>query len=187
MHLKRLSNLGAAAAATLCVVAAATPVFASTASEAVTGGTLSFVSAPGNVSFSGVTLDGLDHTATASLALDVSDPTGSNLGWNVSLSGTSWAGPTGGNLSDTSTTVTSATAGTCDTNSTCTPAQNSVSYTSLTVPLGSAPTPVEIYNAAANSGEGNQSFTTSFALAVPASTTAGSYSSTWTVSLNSAP
>jgi hypothetical protein len=52
---------------------------------------------------------------------------------------------------------------------------------------GTAPTAQKIYNAAANTGMGNQTVTASFRLSIPANTYAGSYSSTWTYSMASAP
>lgn len=186
MKIKRI----AAGAAVLAVAALATnivPASASTAAEQINGGSLAFVSTPPNITFSATTLNGTNQTASGTMLLDVNDPTGSNAGWNITLSGTSWAGPTGANLSNTSATVTGAVNNGCDASSTCTLATNSVSYAALTVPLGSSPTPAKIYNAAVNTGEGEQNMTLSYNLAVPANTTAGAYTSTWTVTLASAP
>ena len=50
-----------------------------------------------------------------------------------------------------------------------------------------APTAQKLYNAALNTGMGNQTVTGSFRLAIPGNTYAGTYSSTWTYSLVSAP
>ena len=44
-----------------------------------------------------------------------------------------------------------------------------------------------MYNAAANTGLGNQTVTPTWRLAVPANTFAGTYASTWTISLVSGP
>lgn len=165
-----------------------TSAAASTATDTITGGTLAFVSTPADVGFSAVTLDGLNHTATGGLSgLDINDPTGSDLGWHVEMSGTSWGGFTGANLADTSVTATGASNAGCDAQSTCVVASNGVSYTSLTVPLGASPTPVTVYNAASNTGEGRQTIGLQFALNVPATTHPGAYASTWTVTLASAP
>jgi hypothetical protein len=44
-----------------------------------------------------------------------------------------------------------------------------------------------MFNASANTGMGNQTVTTTWRLAVPANTFAGTYTSTWTISLASGP
>jgi hypothetical protein len=56
------------------------------------------------------------------------------------------------------------------------------------VPAGStAPTATKLLNAATASGVGNQTVTPTFKLAVPANTYAGTYTSTWTLTLASGP
>jgi hypothetical protein len=45
----------------------------------------------------------------------------------------------------------------------------------------------KLFNAAAASGIGNQTVTPTFKLAVPANTYAGTYTSTWTLTLASGP
>jgi len=54
---------------------------AATATATLTAGSLAFVSAPPNVSFT-ATLNGLNQTVTAQQNLDVSDATGSGAGWS---------------------------------------------------------------------------------------------------------
>jgi hypothetical protein len=160
----------------------AAPAGATTATATITAGTLAFVSAPPNVNFS-ATLNGLNQTVTATQALDVSDATGSGAGWNITATSTTFATGGGPTLATTSTTVQSGPTRACDSGSSCTLATNSVSYPS-TLPAGaSAPTATKVFNAAANTGEGNQTVTVTWSLAVPAAT----YTSTWTISLASGP
>lgn len=167
---------------------AATPVLASTATEQVDGGSLAFVSAPGAVNFSSVTLDGTDQTTTATLPIDVGDNTGSGSGWNVTLTTTQFTtgGDTPESLPTTATTVSSVPEESCDEGATCTLATNDVSYP-YDVPAGSSATATEVFDAAANSGMGDQTVTPEFTLAVPANTYAGTYTSTWTFSLTTGP
>jgi hypothetical protein len=81
--------------------------------------------------------------------------------------------------------VQSAPTDTCD--SSCTLATNSITYP-YTLPAGStAPTPTKLYNAAANTGVGNQTVTPTFSLAIPANAPAGTYTATWTFTLASGP
>jgi hypothetical protein len=73
----------------------------------------------------------------------------------------------------------------CDT--TCTLASNSVGYP-YTLPAGStAPAATKLYNAAVNTGTGNQTVTPTYSVSIPANTYAGTYSSTWTFTLASGP
>src|SRR5271165_973254 len=62
---------------------------AATATANLTAGTLGFVSAPPNVTFSD-TLNGTNQTATSNQAIDVSDATGSGTGWNVTATSTTF-------------------------------------------------------------------------------------------------
>jgi len=173
------------AAALLVAALPALPAGAATATATITGGSLAFVSAPPNVSFTD-TLNGTNQTVTATQALDVSDGTGSGAGW--SLSATSTAFTTGSvSLATSSTTITSAPTRACDSGSSCTLATNSVSYPYTLPAAASAPTATKMFNAAANTGEGNQTVTATWSLAIPAATTPGTYTSTWTISLASGP
>ena len=144
------------------------------------------MSAPPNVNFS-ATLNGLNQTVTATQGLDVSDATGSNAGWDITATSTTFATGGGPTLATTATTVASAPTRVCDASSSCTLATNSVGYP-YTLPAGaSAPTATKVFNAAANTGEGNQTVTVTWSLAVPAATVPGTYTSTWTISLASGP
>ena len=85
------------------------------------------------------------------------------------------------------TTVQSGPTVACDAAVTCAAATNTVSYP-YTLPAGAAaPTATKLYNAAINTGMAGQTVDATFQLAIPASTLAGSYSSTWTYSLVSGP
>jgi hypothetical protein len=167
---------------------AAVPTGATTATATLTSGTLE-LSAPSTVSFS-TTLNGLNQTTTASQHISVADATGSGTGWN--LQGTSTTFCTSGNthcLSNAATIIQAASAPTvaCAASSTCTVATNAISYP-YTLPAGStAPTATKFYDAEANTGMGDQTVTATFTLAIPANSYSGTYHSTWTYSLVSAP
>jgi len=159
---------------------------ATTGSVTLNAGTLAFVSAPPNVTFPGTTLTGLNLSLTATEAIDISDATGSGTGWNVT--GTSTTFTSGGNtLPTTATTIASAPSDACDTNSTCTLATNAITYPYTLPAGGTAPTATKLYDATAGTGMGDQTVTPTWALAVPATTKAGTYTSTWTLTLASAP
>ena len=178
----------AAAAAAVLVwgVSVAPGAGAVAASAAISAGSLSFPSSPSAVSFS-ATLNGTDQTVSASQTFDVSDATGSGTGWNITATSTTFTTAGGKTLPTSATTVTSAPTVACAASVTCTVATNAISYP-FVLPAGtSAPTAQKLYNASANTGMGNQTVTASLNLAIPANTYAGTYSSTWTYSLASAP
>jgi hypothetical protein len=143
-----------------------------------------WVSTPGDLTLAS-TLNGMDETLTSPLALDVADGV-LTTGWNITLTSTAFS--TGGGthtLSSSATTVQSKPADTCD--SICTPATNLVAYP-YSVPAGSTPpAATKLFNAAALTGVGNQTITPTFSVAVPAKTYAGTYTSTWTLTLASGP
>jgi hypothetical protein len=189
LHLTRTGRrLAAGVSATL--VAALLPVVAlgATGTATIAAGSLGFVSTPPNVTFS-ATLNGLDQTVSTTQALDVGDATGSGTGWNITTTSTTFS--TGGGsphlLSTTATSLTGAPTDACDASATCTLATNSVAYPYVLPAAGTAPTATKLYNAAANTGLGNQTVTPTWRLSVPASTFAGTYTSTWTISLVSGP
>lgn len=185
-----ISNIGAALAVLgAAVVVGAPTAGAATATATLTAGSLAFVTTPPNVTFS-ATLDGTDKNVNASQALDISDGTGSGAGWNVTATSTTFS--TGGGtpklLPTTATTVQSAPSVACDSGVTCTTATLSGLTYPYTLPAaGTAPTATKLFNAAANSGMGNQTVTPTWRLTVPGNATAGTYTSTWTLSLVSAP
>jgi hypothetical protein len=123
---------------------------------------------------------------TAPQLLDVSDNTGSGAGWNVTLTTTTFLNGAVSSLANTALSVTGSTPA-CDASSTCTVGVSSV-VLPLAIPAAAvAPTAVEIVNAAVGSGIGPQTSTNTMALFLPTATHAGTYTSTWTFSLTSAP
>lgn len=152
----------------------------------VNGGTLTEVNA--TTPTPSVTLNGTDQTVTYTLAITATDATGSGNGWNLTITSTqvSTGGGTPKTLSTTASTITGVTA-VCVGGSTCTNPTNSVTYP-LTVPAGStAPTAVEFFNAAVNSGMGKFTVTPTVSIAIPAHTFAGTYTSTITLAAVSGP
>jgi len=189
MRKRRIGALTGAAVAVLGVIGAnVLPVAAATATATVTAGALGFVATPPNVTLS-ATLSGVDQTPTATQAIDVGDATGSGTGWNLTATSTTFS--TGGlapkTLSTTATTIGVAPTVACDTGATCTLTTNAITYPYTLPAATTAPTATKVYNAAANTGMGNQTVTPTWKLALPANTFAGTYTSTWTISLVSAP
>lgn len=186
MKLGKTLGAGIATLGSLLLIAA--PAGATTASATLTAGSLGFASTPGNVTFPSVALDGSNRTVNASQALDIADATGSGAGWNITATSTLFT--SGGHTLPTgSVTVGSAPgAPTCDTGVTCTVAgTNNVSYP-YSLPAGAtAPTATKLFSAAAGTGLGDQTLSPAWTLAIPANAYAGSYSSTWTLSLVSGP
>ena len=180
-----IALVGLAAAS---AVLSASPAGATSASAAITAGSLAFVSTPASVGFS-ATLNGTDQTPTAVSTFDIGDATGSGVGWNVTATSTTFT--TGGGtpklLPTTATSVQTAPTVACDSSVTCTTATNAISYP-FVLPAGTtAPTAQKLFNSAANTGMGNQTVSATFRLSVLANTFAGTYTSTWTYSLVSAP
>jgi len=158
---------------------------ATSASAELKAGSLAFVSAPTEVKFVG-TLNGLLQNLSTTQTIDVGDATGSGAGWNITATSTTFTAgahtlPTG------ATTVEKATVA-CDAGATgCTTATNAIGYP-YSLPAGAtAPTATKMFNAAVNTGLGDQTVTPTWKLEVPPSAFAGTYSSTWTLSLTSGP
>jgi WxL domain surface cell wall-binding len=174
-----LTFMGAvlAAAALASPAAAAT----STVTGTVSAGTLSLTTTA-TPSF-GITLDGTDQTAGYTVPTTVTDATGSGNGWNLTITSTQFT--TGSQtLSATASTITSV-ASSCVT--TCTNPTNAVALP-ITVPAGATPpAAVKYFNAAAATGRGRFSNTPTVSVSLPASTLAGTYSSTLTLSAVSGP
>ena len=166
-----------------CLLAAGTASATTVATATIGAGTLS-VSVPTTISFSD-SLNGLDQTVPAVLAVDVRDATGSGNGWSLTATSTQFA--SGSNtLPTNSVTVTSA-AEACDGGATCALASNSIPYP-YSLPAGSGPPSAsKLFDAAASTGMGDQTVTPTFVLAIPASTAQGIYASTWTISVVSGP
>ena len=158
---------------------------ATTATATLAAGSLAFVSAPPSVAFSS-TLTGLDQTSNTNQPLDVSDATGSGAGWNLTATSTTF---TSGShtMANNATTIGASPAQACDAGASCVLATNSVSYP-YSLPAGAtAPTATKLYNAATNTGQGDQTITPTWSLVFGAYAFAGSYTSTWTISLVSGP
>ncbi|MBO9533248.1 MAG: hypothetical protein J7513_09775 [Solirubrobacteraceae bacterium] len=158
---------------------------AGSAMAACTSGGLG-LTAPTALAFPDTTLTGANQTVTSTLALTGDDQSGTGTGWR--LTGTSTTLTAGAfTLPTTATTVTGATrtagAGNCSL-----PA-NSVTYPVTLPAAATAPTAAKIFSAAAGaySGTGAINISLSLAIAVPANARAGTYSSTWTLSLVSGP
>ncbi len=173
------------AAAASVALAGSLPAAATTGTATISAGSLAFVSTPPNVSWS-ATLNGLDQTPTTTQALDVGDATGSGTGWNITATSTTFTAGAH-TLSTAATTVTAAPTDACDASATCTVATNAIAYPYTLPAAGTAPTATKLFNAAANTGMGNQTATPTWKLGIPANTFAGTYTSTWTISLVSAP
>ena len=149
-----------------CVLCRSPPLAGATAAqEQIGNNSLGFVSAAPNVNFSD-TLNGKDQTVTAT-------------------STTFTAGAV--TLSTTATTVQSAPTIACDSGATCLFATNSISYPYTLPAATSAPTATKVFNSALNTGMGDPTVTVTWTLAIPGKTLAGSYTSTWTLSLVTGP
>jgi hypothetical protein len=157
---------------------------ATSATATLTGGSLAFVTSPPAISFS-ATLDGTSQTATATQPLDVGDATGSGAGWNLTATSTTF---TAGSHTLPAPTIQSAPDVSCDAGVTCSPATLSGITYPYTLPAGTtAPAATKLFNAAANTGMGDQTVTPTWQLPLPANSYGGTYTSTWTLSLVSAP
>ncbi len=147
------------------------------------GGALT-LTPPGPTSFPATALSGFDQTVNASTALSISDMTGTGAGWRVSATSTTFTSGAD-TLPVAATTITGASAAASTGN--CTMPTSTVSYP-IGLPAGApAPAAVNIYNAAATTGQGPVDLTLDFALAVPATARTGAYTSTWTFTLSSGP
>lgn len=164
---------------------------ATTASVTLSGGSLAFINSTpaATLTFPATTLNGTNQTITAPLAFDIGDATGSGAGWNVTATSTTFTSTTH-TLPTTATTVQSAPTPSCDTGATgCATATTNVSYPYTLPAATTAPTATKVFNATANTGMGNQTFTPTWTLAIPANAVASAtaYTSTWTFSLVSGP
>lgn len=171
-------------------VPAATAAGQNTDGTATLSGTGISLVTPDTLQFNAA-LTGVDQVADAFQALDVLDNSGTAAGWGITLTSTTFTDSAdNASLLNDSATDSGAT-GVCDTVNevqvTCTQADNP-DLGVVAIPAGStAPDAVLIMSAAAGSGMGPQTWTHSMHLAVPANTHAGTYASTWTYSLVSAP
>jgi hypothetical protein len=173
-----------------------------TGTVGLTGGTLSLTTS-GSLAWTG-TLTGASQSLVDTVAADqqytVTDATGSGNGWHVTIAATTFTngshtfsdtGTFSTNGSTTSVTSTNAPSATCT--GTCTlPDDSALAYP---VPITTAPTgplPVTIYDAKANSGIGtivigNTPNPAGWWVNVPATASAGNYTSTIIMTVISAP
>lgn len=158
------------------------------ASATVSGaGTVAWVTTPGNFTFPGVTLNGTDQTVVATPMYDLVDSRASGAGWNVTLQSTTFT--TGTSTMSAALTLTAPT-WSCDAASTCILPGNTgagaVAYP-VSIPLGG--TAVKVLEASSGSGEGsfNTGATSTVRLMVPASALNGTYTSSWTYTIGTAP
>jgi len=166
------------------LVPAASASAATTATATISTGTLGIV-VPSSISFSD-TLNGTNQTTTATLGIDVQDATGSGAGWNLTATSTQFTAGSD-TLATNAVTVGSAPSDACDNGSSCTPATDSIAYP-YQLPAGAGPpAATKVYDAAAATGQGDQTVTPTFTLAVPADLVAAAYTSTWTISVVSGP
>jgi hypothetical protein len=172
------SLLGGAAVAAGAIVVGTAPVLAdtTTTSVLVASGGLSLVTTPAATVFSAVTLTGTAQNATASLPLHVSDLTGSNAGWHVTLAGANLV-----NGADSLVVTATPAAAACESSGSC------VATTTTGAPFAVTATATPLDGAAINTGEGTVKFTTALATTVPPLANTGTYSSTYTLTLVSGP
>ena len=126
----------------------------------VTAGTLSIDTAA-TPTF-GVTLDGIDQVATYTVPTTVTDATGTDSGWNLTVSSTQFT--TGALTLSTGASSVTGIASSCDGGSTCTDPSNAVTYP-LAIPAA-APA-VKYFNADATTGAGMFTNTPTIAVAAP--------------------
>jgi hypothetical protein len=156
------------------------------ATVVVTAGTLS-ESGPATVSAGGVTLNGTDQTTTYALGLTVTDARGNGGGWNLTITSTTFTTGTH-SLPTTASSIGAAPTVSCVSGSTCTnPTSSGITYPLLVPAAATAPTPVKLFNAAANTGMGSFTITPTVTISIPANTFAGTYSSTVSVAIVSGP
>ena len=169
-------------------------------------GTLS-ATVPASLTWS-ATLNGLGQQVGDSTSTDqgytVDDATGSGAGWNVTVSATTFSATGGATLPDSGTfstngSVSSATDTTaptqaCTTSGECTLPTNGTTYPVAITTAATTPTAVKIYDAAATTGLGSVDIGGSAAanpvgwwVHVPGTATPGTYTSTVTISVVSAP
>lgn len=179
--MRRLTLIGLVVAATLCAAAVARAAGV-TVNSVVTGGSTLTVTSQNTPSIP-VTLTGDDQTASYTAQLQILDARGlvTGGGWNLQLSASSFADGSGHTLG--ASTITSVTPTCHSATSTCSLPTNSVSNSGIAMPSSAA----RILNAASGSGLGRIDVAVGVSVAVPASTYAGSYSTTLTFAISNGP
>jgi hypothetical protein len=155
----------------------------------VTAGSTLSVAAGTPPSF-GVTLNGADQSVNYTLPMIVVDSRGGTLGWNLTVTSTTFtdgSAGTGHSFGANASTITLVTPS-CGTNSTCLLPANNIANTNLGLP-GASGAPVKYFNAstAAGAGRGTIDVDATVAVAIPANVFAGSFTSTVTVAISTGP
>ena len=134
----------------------------------------------GNVTATGVTLNGVDQSTTFTLSITVNDASpGSGNGWNVSMAATA---PTLGAYSMPALVVTTVASAGC-TGGGCVNPTNSITWPVTLTPAG-----VKFYNAAVGTGTKSDILTATVKITYAAGAPQGTYVSTLTVSgINNGP
>jgi hypothetical protein len=168
------------------LVALPTAAFAVSGTATISAGSLTYTP-PTTVAFT-ATLAGADQNVTTTQAFDVFDATGSGAGWHITATSTKFT-VSGHDLSLTGVTEQAAPSNVCDAGAAgCTVGTNGTVTYPYTLPAATtAPTATNMVSAAVNTGQGNQTSTNTMRLSVPAATFAGTYLSTWTYTLVTAP
>ena len=201
-----LAGAGAAQAASCSGAVAAGTTCTDTGTLTFSAGTLALTS-PTALAWAG-TDTGLNQllvdTTTAQQSYIVDDATGSGLGWNVTVSATTFtsitpaatlvnAGTFSTNGSVAAQTATTAPTATCTSGATCTLPTNTTTYPVAITTAASAPTAVKIYDTSAASGLGSivigypAAAAVGWWVAVPANAVPATYTSTVTLEVISAP
>jgi hypothetical protein len=155
----------------------------------INGGVLS-ESGPGiGVYAQDVQLDGTDQTTPYTLPIVVTDARGTGNGWHLTIVSTQFNTGTSNPIHtlSTSASIISSLAILCNPGVKCTLPHNNISSTGLGVPAAAGATPVEFFNATANTGLGMFTIIPTVSIFIPASTFAGTYTSNVTVALVSGP
>lgn len=192
---------GAAGAAACGTATAAGTACALTGTATLGAGSLT-LAAPGSLNWS-ATLSGLDQHLVdpADTTYTVDDATGSGAGWHVAVSATQFtaggrtlanAGTVVNTGSTGSVTATTAPAASCHAGATCTLPADSTTYPVAIATAATSPGSYTIYDTAASTGLGEITIGGGANLVgwwvnVPASSSAGAYTSTFTLEIVSAP
>jgi hypothetical protein len=155
---------------------------ATSGTATITGDTITMAE-PSNVDFNTTMLNGTDQTVDSSQTIAMSDRRGSGAGWNITGSATQFTTLDGKTLPSSAVTIPTAPTVACVTGATgCAKATTDIPY-AYTLDQN----PKKLFNATPGTGLGNQTLAVPFRLAIPASTTAGQYTSTWTYTLAGTP
>ena len=168
----------------LLTLGAAAPAFADTinGTSPVTGGTLALAGTTA-ATFSSVAINGTNQDPTATATIDVNDDTGTGDGWKITFSASQFTSVEGKTLAGTALSITGVSAAN-NGSGTYTAPTSDVSYASAVVPEAGT---VTLFNADDDTGMGHFRLTPAFKVHIPANAYAGTYSSTFTVTVASGP